>query len=69
MIQKYIEIYSLTPWGKEELNYEKKNIKKKVKYFFVKILPRKILIFSCGILHAYLKPFFQKRRLRKARMK
>lgn len=61
---EYLELYKQTPWKDEELLKEKMNISKKIKQLIVKITPRCILISVCGLLHAYLKPFGQRKRLR-----
>lgn len=65
LTQEYIKIYEQTPWKDEELSDEKSNLKKKIKYMIVKILPRKVLIFLSGIMHAYIKPYVQKRKYKK----
>lgn len=64
MISKYLEIYKKTPWNTEKLGEEQLNLKKKIKYSIVKMIPRTFLIFICGIIHSYIKPFMQRKRLK-----
>ena len=65
LVQEYIKIYEQTPWKNEEFSEEKYREKKKIKYIIVKIVPKKILIFLSGIMHAYIKPYIQRRRYKK----
>ena len=55
LVDEYLKIYKKTPWKKEDLLENRKGFKRSI----VKIIPRKILIHLCGILHAYIKPYFQ----------
>lgn len=64
---RYKELYKLTPWGQEELPIFKKSFKKKIINLIIKITPRFILIRIVGLIHAYIKPFFQSYNYRKVR--
>ena len=57
--KKYLDIYKLTPWKDEELSVFKMSFVKRIKKIITCIIPRFILIPVIGIIHSYIKPFFQ----------
>ncbi len=69
LTNKYLEYYKKTAWKDEPLQEEKSNLKNKIKRTIVKILPRKIMIFVVGIVHAYIKPLLQRKKLKSTRNK
>ncbi len=67
LVNHYIEIYKNTKWASEPLSEEVITSKKKIRNIIIKLFPRRIMILGCGIVHSYLKPLFQKSKLKPTR--
>ena len=63
--KKYVEYYNKL--YNEDLMDKKSSFKNKLKKMIVKYTPKCILIYVCGIIHAYIKPFLQSFKYRRVK--